>query len=223
LKQLFLEHNPEVAMFPNQVGQIPPYLARTDWRPRIFFGAFNREAAWKPLMDGFNKVLKKHPSVPVVVVHDKAFFKAVRTKSKAFVEQLSYADYMKSLSSCDIALLPLHDDEFTRHKSDVKFIEAAAARTAVIASPTVYADTIEHGVTGVIARTPAEWEAALDKMISAEGARRKIAHAAHRYVIEERMQADHIQHTIDWYYDLWNRRHELTEALLARHPDCMPD
>ncbi|SDE19810.1 glycosyltransferase family protein [Kordiimonas lacus] len=222
LRDLFSRYNPEVNVIANQLGQVPTNMTRNSKRVRVFFGALNRREAWLPLMDTFNKVLARHKNIQPIVLFDKAFFEALDHPAKAYRPRLAYSDYMRCLQSCDIALLPLNDSEFTRHKSDVKFVECGGARTAVIASPVVYSDTVDHGRTGLIADTPAEWEAALDRLISDSAYRQSLAMGAFEYVLKNRMQADHITAQINWYYDLWSRREALTEALYERYPSCRP-
>ncbi len=222
LRDLFRQYNPEVALFPNQFGTIPTYMNRKNESTRLFFGAFNRREAWEPLIDVFNRVLSRHEYVSPVVVHDKAFFDALKSNRKIFSEKLDYETYLQCLVSCDIALLPLNDSFFNQHKSDVKFIEAGACRTAVIASPTVYSSTIEDGRTGLIADTPHEWEKALESLVVDKPQRERLARNAFEYVMGHRLLVDHITSWIDWYYDLWDRREELTAALLERHPEYKP-
>ncbi len=222
LADVFRQYNPEVAVFANQLMALPPHATPDAKKVRIFFGAINRREAWGPLVDTINQVLSRHPEVQPIVLHDESFFDALQSDDKHFKKAVPYTDYMQYLAGCDIALLPLHDDEFTRKKSDIKFVEAAGARAAVIASPTVYADTIKHGQTGLIANTPAEWEAALERLITDKSERSRLAHNAFSYVVQNRMLMDHIDARIDWYHDLWARREELTAKLIERFPECAP-
>lgn len=223
LRDLFRQYNTEVALFPNQFGALPRYGDRKDKSTtRVFFGAFNRREAWEPLIDVFNRVLARHSNIAPVVVHDRAFFDALESDQKSFTEKLDYEDYLRCLASCDIALLPLNDSFFNQHKSDVKFIEAGACRTAVIASPTVYSATVEDCQTGIIADTSEEWERALESLIVDKSERERLASNAFEYVMEHRLLANHVNSWVDWYYDLWERREELTEALYERHPEYRP-
>lgn len=218
LRTLFLAYNPEVAVFPNQMGEVPLYRFRDDGKIRLFFGAYNRGGAWRPLLAAINRVIEKYPHIVPVVIHDREFHDAIQAPVREFHDRCSYSDYLQHLASCDVALLPLEDNVFTRHKSDVKFVEAGGARTAVIASPTVYDKTVEHGRTGLIARTPDEWGQALEQLVLDKQYRETLAANAHRYVLNHRMLVDHIGAWVDWYYDLWHRRDALTRALLERYP-----
>lgn len=65
----------------------------------------------------------------------------------------------------DIGCCPLTDTPFNRGKSPIKAFEYAAAGAAVVASPLLYGAVIEHGVSGYLAATPDEWEAALARLI----------------------------------------------------------
>ncbi|WP_417449756.1 glycosyltransferase family protein [Kordiimonas sp.] len=222
LRDLFLNYNSEVAVFPNHYGEMPKYRIGDKSKVRIFFGAFNRGEAWRPLLDVFNRVFRRHPNVAPVVIADQEFYDAIDVPKKTFLKSCSYSEYLEHMSLCDIALLPLHDDIFTRHKSDVKFVEAGGTRNAVIASPTVYQDSIEHGKTGLIARSEGEWEQALERLITDKAYREKLADNAYHYVLENRMLIDRIHEWVDWYYDLWDRRKKLTEAMLERYPAGRP-
>ena len=84
------------------------------------------------------------------VVHDQRFFEALHTPHKQFTPTCDHDTYMNLLGQSEIAFMPLGDTPFNRAKSDLKFIEAAACRVASLASPIVYADSIEDGRTGAV-------------------------------------------------------------------------
>ena len=222
LRQAFLPHNPETKVFENHLLKTPDYHSRTDTRTRLFFGALNRRESWATILPNINRLTEKYPDVEPVVLHDRDFFDGLASANKTFYPAQAYENYLACLASCDIALLPLHENEFTIHKSDIKFVEAGAGRTAVIASPTVYDKTIEHGKTGLIAHTADRWADYLEKLIVDEGYRKGLANNAHAYVLRNRMLVDHIHERVDWYYSLWERRNELTARLVERFPACKP-
>lgn len=149
----FLKRNDEVAIFPNQLFQLPQRKLFEEEPIKIFFGALNRKEAWQPIIANINEALMQHPGVQVVVLQDRDFFDTLTCEGKVFYPVQSYANYMKLLADCDIALLPLNDTNFNSFKSDVKFIEAASAGIVVISSPTIYEDTVQHERTGLVARS----------------------------------------------------------------------
>ncbi len=217
-----LKYNPEVGVFENQLFQLPEFVWRTDENVRVFYGALNRQEDWKSLMPSLNQVAKKHNRIQFIVVHDEEFFQALETENKVFYGTAEYAKYLKLMSACDVMLLPLKDTKFKRCKSDIKFVEAAAAGLAVIASPTVYAGTIEDGRTGMIARSIKDWPAMLEQLVLDNSLRKKLGQAAQEYVCENRLLSQHINSRIDWYYSLWERRDELTDGLIQRFPELQP-
>lgn len=222
LADVFAKHNPEVGLFENHVFKMPEPIQRTDDHIRLFFGALNRKTAWEPLINTYNKVLKKHPEAQAVVLHDKEFFEALETKKKLFQPATKYSGYLKVLHSCDICLQPLDDTVFNRYKSDIKFIEASAGSLAVIASPTVYEDYIDDGCTGLIARSNKDWEQMLSKLISDQSYRKELGKNAKNYVLRNRMLMQHAHKRLDWYRHLWANRDALNERLFKLYPQLKP-
>ena len=150
------------------------------------------------------------------MVHDQAFFDALVTPHKRFTPTCDHETYLRLLGGCEICFMPLADTPFNRAKSDLKFIEAGAARCAAVASETVYGNTIENGRTGLIFRNEAELREALLRLISAPDLGRALGDAARAYVARERMLAYQTAPRIAWYRKLWERRAELNAALRAR-------
>lgn len=87
----------------------------------------------------------------------------------------------------DIGLAPLLDDPFHQAKTDTKFREyGACAIAGVYSNVPLYAESVEHGVTGLLAEnTPDAWYAALARLVD-HPAERQTLGAAARHVVEER-------------------------------------
>jgi len=222
LAQAFADHNPEIGLFENQLFKTPEPVNRITDQVRIFFGALNRKTAWEPLVDTYNKILSAYPQTQAVVLHDEEFFHALKTDNKVFKPSVGYEDYLRILHSCHICLQPLDDTKFNHYKSDIKFIEAGAGGLAVVASPVVYKNYIEHGRTGLIAQTPTEWEEALVKLINDEPYRERLGHNAKNYVLKNRMLMQHAHKRLDWYRHLWANRAALNERILTLYPHMRP-
>jgi hypothetical protein len=118
--------------------------------------------------------------------------------------------------------MPLADNVFNRAKSDLKFIEASACRAISLASPTVYAASIQNQKTGLIFGDLAELRAHLLRILAYPEAARRIADAARAYVANERMLAYQIAPRIAWYQNLWSRREDLNARLRERVPALFP-
>lgn len=95
--------------------------------------------------------------------------------------RLDYADFARTMAGerLDIALAPLRDDAFNRCKSAIKYLEYSALGAAGVYSRLPpYAAVVTEGVTGWLAAAPAEWEAALETLITQPEARRQCVAAA---------------------------------------------
>ncbi|HEY6430905.1 MAG TPA: methyltransferase domain-containing protein [Acetobacteraceae bacterium] len=218
LAGVLLTRNPEVMVFPNAIRVLPEPRNFTDPNGMtLFFGALNREADWEPLMPTLNSVAAAvGDRLRFQVVHDNAFFAALQTPHKRFTPTCDHDTYMTLLGQSEIALMPLSDTPFNRTKSDLKFIEAAACRVASLASPVVYADSIEDGRTGLLFNDPGQLRDRLLRLLSMPGLALAIGEAARDYVSDERMLAYQVAPRIAWYRSLWARRAELTAAIQAR-------
>ncbi|HTI82924.1 MAG TPA: methyltransferase domain-containing protein [Acetobacteraceae bacterium] len=210
--------NPEVALFANTIRNLPD--VRNFVEPNVvtlFFGALNREKDWAPFIPVLNAVAEKAGErLRFSVVHDQQFFEALHTPHKQFTPTCDHDTYMNLLGQSEISFMPLGDTPFNRAKSDLKFIEAGACRVASLASPVVYADSIEDGRTGVLFRSPEELRDRLLRLVAMPDLARSLGDAARHYVASERMMAYQVNARIAWYRSLWARREELTNALYAR-------
>jgi glycosyltransferase involved in cell wall biosynthesis len=93
--------------------------------------------------------------------------------------------YPASMSLFDIAIAPSSESNLFKGKSDLRWLEASALGVPLVAHPDVYPE-IEDGVTGVHARTPAEVEAALLRLVDDAELRERIGTTAHEYVGDHR-------------------------------------
>ena len=217
--------NPEVAVFENCLERIPE-LDPNKWngagrlKPlRIFFGALNRQASWREWIVPLNNALSLAPEKwEIEVIHDREFFQALKINNKRFTPTCNYRTYLEILKDSHIALLPLEDTTFNNKKSDLKFVEAAGCKAAVIASPTVYSQSIIHGQTGYICDQSNKLIATLESWGNHPKQAEEIANAAHLWFLENRLQYSQSQRRLEWYKSLWERRDELTSALISRVP-----
>jgi 2-polyprenyl-3-methyl-5-hydroxy-6-metoxy-1,4-benzoquinol methylase len=221
LAEVLVADNPEVAVFPNGVFELPAVHNFADpEQMTFFFGALNRQADWAEYMPVLNEVARAvGPRLRFQVLYDNAFYNALETTHKSFEPLADYTTYKKLLCQAEISFMPLGDSVFNRAKSDLKFIEAGAARVAALANPTVYGSVIEDGKTGLIFRNPAELRSSLLRLLAYPEATKRVAQAARDYVSSKRMLAYQVDARIKWYHSLWARRDELNEALTARAPE----
>lgn len=213
--------NPYVAVFPNQLAELPPPRQADPQKPvTLFFGALNRENDWRPLIDGINRVVNHQGDrVLVHVIHDRRFFDALETPYKTFRSFCPYEEYTDLLGQSDIALLPLERTRFNGMKSDLKFIECAAHSTAALASPVVYQQTLIDGQTGLLYYSPADFEQKLAALIDYPQLRQTLAHNAYQWAAQNRLMCQHYRQRYQWYQSLRDRLPELNAALHRRIPE----
>ncbi len=212
--------NPEIAVFPNAIASLPsPVNFRDPGHLTMLFAGINRSQEWPPYLAAINAVTAlAGERLTIRVIADRGFFDALDTPHKSFTPLCDYDTYLQQLSTCEICFMPLRDNGFNRCKSDLKFIEAAAHRVVALASPTVYADAIEEGKTGLIFRTPANLERQLLHLLAAPDRACILAEAARSVVAQHRMLGQQTVRRLAWYRSLWERRDELHQALVARVP-----
>lgn len=220
LADYFRSFNTEVAVFPNCIEKLPPLVFSTGKTINLFFGALNRQPDWAPIMPALNRIFRRYRKIlKLVVVSDQEFFAAATCDQKEYVPFCSYAQYQDLLRRSDIALLPLLPSRFNQMKSDLKFLECAAAGTTVLASPTVYADTILAGETGLLYETETEFETRLSQLIEEPAERARLATNAWQWVKENRLLSMHYRRRLQWYESLFDRYEELSAAIGERVPE----
>jgi SAM-dependent methyltransferase len=224
LAKILRQYNPNVAVFANQLAVLPPRRTYSEDTVTIFFGAINREKDWQPIMVALNRVLVAHKHrIVVKVIHDRLFFESLEIEHKEFESFCSYERYQEIMYSCDIALLPLVSNPINEMKSDLKFIECAARGVAVLASPTVYENSIVEGETGLIYRYEKEFEIKLNMLISDAQTRRQIAGNAYEWVRDNRLLCGHYRQRRDWYLQMRDELPRLNAELRDRLPELFED
>ncbi len=221
LAEFFRRYNPNVAVFPNQIGYLPPPRQPAEkGSVRLFFGAVNREEDSKPILPALNRILREYGSrVEVQVIHDRQFFDALQTNAKVYEPYCAPSRYEELLHECDIALLPLEPNRFNKMKSDLKWIECAAHGVVTLASPTVYEGSIVPGETGFLYHSIQEFEERLRELIRNHDLRSRVAQKAYAWVKERRLQSQHYRTRYQWYLQMLDRLPQLNEELRRRAPE----
>jgi hypothetical protein len=213
--------NPNVYVLHNAIFELPVFKRQVpkDGRTlKIFFGALNRTADWAVIQDAVVGALARvKKSVELIVVHDRAVFDGIPDNiAKSFCPTLNLNQYNLLLSGCDIALLPLEDNQFNRLKSDLKFIECCAAGVVPICSPVVYSGRREHLAIGCFAQSPEDWADHLVRLCDdpAELQERRARGLA--YVVSARMHAHSVSVRKQLYESLISQQDELEMQRQAR-------
>jgi glycosyltransferase involved in cell wall biosynthesis/SAM-dependent methyltransferase len=93
---------------------------------------------------------------------------------------MPYDQLLETLATLDINLAPLElGNAYCEGKSQLKIFEAGLVRVPTVASSTAsYREAIQHGSDGFLASTQAEWEAALEKLVSDSALRQHMGRRA---------------------------------------------
>lgn len=93
---------------------------------------------------------------------------------------------VEEISSFDIGIMPLPDDDWSRGKCGLKALQYMALEVPPIVSPVGVNDAIvSHGVNGLVAKTGEEWLEAISALVEDESYRRRLGMAA-RETVQER-------------------------------------
>lgn len=132
----------------------------------------------------WGRLAKRYPDLRFVVggFTLRPLIDAVPANRLTIVPKRPINAYAATYAAMDILCCPLEANVFNASKSPIKALEGAAAGCAVVASPTVYGDLIEHRVTGAIADGADQWEAEISHLIERPDVRRACARALLRVV-----------------------------------------
>ena len=132
-----------------------------------FSGSPSHKNDFSIALNALESVLESDPAIELTL----AGYVDIESPLKKFGSQVKYEsfrDYVslqRLIGSVDFNLMPLQYNAFTNCKSPLKFFEAAAVGTLSIASPAInYADVIEDGVSGYLARDY-EWETVIQQAL----------------------------------------------------------
>lgn len=140
------------------------------------------------IREALDRVAEMRPDVTLRLIGALPF-----ESSRIRVEQHDWAldSEVELLATCDIGLMPLPDDPWTRGKGGYKLLQYGAVGLPVVASPVgVNSEIVDHGHTGFLADSDAAWVDHLVKLIDDPALRSRMGQAGRervlaRYSLEE--------------------------------------
>lgn len=138
-------------------------------------GSFRPDSDIELMAIAWGRIAKRFPHVQFVITGRDLdiIYKHVPEKRIHQLSWMPIEKYPAGLVNIDIGCCALADTKFNRAKTFIKAMEYAASGAAVVASPTVYSQIVEHGKDGFIASTVDEWEEALAKFVGSYELRRQ--------------------------------------------------
>ncbi len=168
------------------------YRAKSSHRhpPPVIIGWIGSPST-TPYLMGIGSVLcelgRKHSIKVHTIGADRRFrLPDVEVVHKSWSEQTEVNDLLE----CDIGIMPLPDNEWTRGKGGYKLLQYMAAGLPVIASPvTINCEIVQDGLNGFLATTEQEWLEKLSLLIE-DGSLRESMGQKGRAFVEQRYSAE---------------------------------
>jgi glycosyltransferase involved in cell wall biosynthesis len=148
---------------------------------------------WLECHGACHRIITKYPNVKMQFqTSPQCYADFIRDFGRDHVEIHDWVDYtghsfrMNCLKP-DIAVIPLHEDEFSVCKSDLKYAEYSALGVPSICSNIPpYSKIVQHGKTGLLAADDLEFEQHLETLINDKVARETIGGLAFEWARKER-------------------------------------
>lgn len=159
-----------------------PMLPRPDNRRPVigWTGSVTTLPYLAQLAPVFERLRRSH-DFEVRVVGGHVDFEGVSSQCVPWRAETEVAD----LSTFDIGLMPLRDDEWSRGKCAAKALQYMALGIPPVVSPVgVNADVVHDDVNGLHARTEDEWVDRIGRLLDDDKLRRRLGEAARRTVEE---------------------------------------
>lgn len=149
-----------------------------------FSGTTTHDADWAAVEPAVIAIMRRHPRVRLTL---GGHLKPTRALAEFGdrVSRMPFTSWLELttlLRRTDICLAPLTGDSiFNEAKSAIKWLEAALVSRPTIASPTQpFREVIEPGRTGMLASSTAEWEEALEALVTSVSLRTRMGAMARR-------------------------------------------
>ena len=132
--------------------------------------------------EALRRLAQRRPGLRLVVVSERA--------PASFAAPIEFLPWSKEseaavLAGCDVGIMPLDDDDWTRGKGGFKLLQYMAAGLPTVASPVgVNREITVEDETGYLASTPEEWEDRIDRLLGDAGLRERLGLAGRRRVEE---------------------------------------
>jgi len=191
LQQVAARYNAQVTMLPTCVDceryQPRPFTALSEPRRPIigWTGTSSNLPYLQSLAEPLQQLYAETP-FELQVITDfspsvRRFDMGIPTKLIRWSEKTELRD----LAQFEIGIMPLPDDEWSRHKCGFKLIQYLATGIPAVASPVgVNREIIQPGVNGELAETSEDWKAALQKLLQSSDLRLRYGQAGRQRIVE---------------------------------------
>ena len=185
---------------------------------RVFLGNLNRVEEHRKLLPALAGWLVEDPNVELVCagptgLEDQLPYARVEQHSL-----LDYPIYRQLLASCQLALLPLSYGEAQACKTPIKWMEAAAESTVVVAGPELYRPWLNCRQNGLWVPSTDQVVPAARQLAADPELRQRLVRQAHR-AVQRHALAEQLTWRQELYRHVWRLRSVLDKQLLNRWPE----
>lgn len=175
-------------------------------------GHLEAVSSWLPAV---GQILDEFPDTRFLSMGLLAAHRLKRPEQTVELPFIAIENFPAALTNFDIAIAPSGRGDFYAAKSDLRFLEVGALGIPLVADPFVYGDTIEDGVTGLLAETPEEVEICLRRLVTDVSKRQQISQAAREYVLNERTIEIGVDQWEKVFVDVYDRSRGQTQSISA--------
>lgn len=196
LKEVHKDEHKHIYVLPNSMDfQIRDNLPAEPHEGKIHIGWLGSAAHYENLKiieQAVVDILKKYPQVVFhsMAMYSQSVWKDLPAELRDRFKLINWSvlkEWPKNLAKLglDIGLAPLADNLFNRAKSNLRWMEYAMNKTAVVVSPVEAYKNVKHEKTGLVAKEKNEWFNAMDRLVQDAELRRKLGESAYREVKEK--------------------------------------
>ena len=205
-----------VHIFPNSLRDVDYPEIKVE-RPKnkvriLWQGGYSHFIDWHPLREALGRVFRARPNAEFVVwgMLFPSVHREVPEKQLKFIPWGPYTKYTQRLATIGhhINLCPLADHPFNRTKSNIKWLESSAITrpAATLAADEPPYRCIEDGETGLLYKTPKEFEEKLIALIDDAALRQTLAKNAHQAAWDGWNAENTVKPLYRWYMDIRETR-----------------
>ncbi len=181
-----LQYNSNVVYNPTCVDTVSKHnlLANHDVEriTVVWTGSFSTMIYLEIILLALRMLQEKYDFDVKIISNQKPSFYLKNIKYVEWTEENEVAE----LATCQIGLMALADEEWSRGKCGFKLIQYLALEMPAVSSPVgVNNSIIEEGINGYFANSTLEWYLAIEKLILNKELRKKMGNAGRKKIIEQ--------------------------------------
>lgn len=206
LKNYALKFNANVAIVPTTIDTNEYQKNRLSSNNKVVIGwsgSITTIQHFEYSISVLKKIKEKYSDkIEIKVIGDSNYFNNdLLIKGLAWNKKTEISD----LSTFDIGIMPLPDDEWAKGKCGLKGLQYMSLEIPTIMSPVgVNTEIIEDGINGFLASSEEEWVQKLSKLIESKELREKIGKEGRKTVVEEYSVDANKQKYLDLFKQLLN-------------------